>query len=65
MAVRVAAYSSGSAFSKRRPPDAKQELSEIKSEINELLSNKTIDRHEVLTDEEQILLLKKQMEYFN
>ena len=67
-AVKLALYSSGSAFAKRRPPDAKKEIKEIENEIEMLLSGKTNNDNDTpkktISDEEQIKLLKKQMKYF-
>jgi hypothetical protein len=64
LAVRIALYSSGSAFSKRRPPDAKAEKKELDNEIMEILSDREREITQKLSDEEQIELLKKQMKYF-
>lgn len=64
LACKIAIYSAGNAFSKRRPPDAKAELKEIDNNIISILSGKEKEVENKLTDEEQIALLKKQMKYF-
>lgn len=66
LACRIALYSSGSAFSKKKPPDATKELNEIKEEMYNFLSGRSNDKEEkIVNPEEEIELLKKQMKYFN